>query len=93
MQPRKGVPGLARAVHRTGPGNGARYKEGFQMTEFVQIISTVGFPIAACCALGWFISKTIEQLRKTVEDNTRATLQLMQAVQYLSAGGRSNDEG
>lgn len=61
------------------------------MTEIVQIISTVGFPIAACCALGWFISKTIEQLRKTVEDNTRATLQLMQAVQFL--GGHSNDEG
>lgn len=56
------------------------------MSEIVQLISSVGFPIAACCALGVFISKTIEQLRKTVEENTRATLQLMQAVQTWPGG-------
>lgn len=63
------------------------------MSDIVTLITTVGFPIAACVALGLFISKTIEQLRKTVEDNTRATLQLMQAVQYMTRGSVADDAG
>lgn len=42
------------------------------------VISTLGFPIATCVALFWFIlqtndkyTETLEKLRGTIEENTR----------------------
>ena len=46
------------------------------MQEVVQLISTVGFPIAACLGMGWYIYKTQENLRRVVEENTKAVLLL-----------------
>lgn len=34
------------------------------------IISNVGFPIAACCGLMYFINTTIKELRTTIQQNT-----------------------
>lgn len=36
------------------------------MQEIVQIISTVGFPIAACCGLFYLYDKTIKDLTNTL---------------------------
>jgi len=48
------------------------------------LISTVGFPIVAAGALFWsnlktsdHYTKTIEEMRKTIEDNTLVTKQLI----------------
>lgn len=48
------------------------------------LISTLGFPIVACGALFWsnlktsdHYTKTIDEMRKTIEDNTRVTEQLI----------------
>lgn len=50
------------------------------MQEVVQLISTVGFPIAACLGMGWYISKTQENLRQVVEENTKAVLLLTERL-------------
>lgn len=48
------------------------------------LISTLGFPIVACGALFWsnlktsdHYNKTIDEMRKTIEDNTLVTKQLI----------------
>ena len=50
------------------------------MQDVVQLISTVGFPIAACLGMGWYISKTQENLRRVVEENTKAVLLLTERL-------------
>lgn len=47
------------------------------MNEIATLISTIGFPIAACVALGWYVSKQLEKFRDTVENNTRAIIELL----------------
>lgn len=37
------------------------------MSEWVQIVSTVGFPIAACVAMAWYIAKVIDRKFEHVE--------------------------
>lgn len=53
------------------------------MTELIQAVSTVGFPIACCCFLLWQNNKQDqynreqqEKLRATIENNTRSTEEL-----------------
>lgn len=50
------------------------------MQDIVTLISTVGFPIAACLGMGWYISKTQENLRRVVEENTKAVLLLTERI-------------
>ena len=40
------------------------------LTSLMQAISNVGFPIAACCGLMFFINTTIKELRTTIQQNT-----------------------
>ena len=39
------------------------------MSEIVSVISSVGFPIAACCAMGWFIANKIDKLTAAITEN------------------------
>lgn len=39
------------------------------MSEIVSVISTVGFPIVACCAMGWFIANKIDKLTVAITEN------------------------
>ena len=62
------------------------------MTELIQAVSTVGFPIACCCFLLWQNSKQDqynreqqEKLRETIVNNTRSIEELGKIVQQLSA--------
>ena len=61
------------------------------MTELIQAVSTVGFPIACCCFLLWQNSKQDaynreqqEKLRETIAANTRSIEQLGKIVEGLS---------
>lgn len=51
------------------------------MNEFVTIISSLGFPIAACCFLAYFISttlkETLKEFRLSIEANTKAVHELI----------------
>lgn len=61
------------------------------MTEIIQAVSTVGFPIACCCFLLWQNSKQDnynreqqEKLRETIAGNTRSIEELGKIVQRLA---------
>lgn len=62
------------------------------MTNVTQIISSLGFPIAACIALFWKMNKEeaahkeeTEKLRQTIENNTLILTKL-----YERLGGGAN---
>lgn len=46
------------------------------MEQWLTAISTVGFPIACCVYLFYSNNKTIEKLRETVDNNTKALIEL-----------------
>ena len=39
------------------------------MNEIVSLISTVGFPIAACLGLGWFLYQVFKKTAQQAEEN------------------------
>lgn len=47
------------------------------MDSIVQIITTVGFPIACCIFMGWYIVTTMKEFSKTIENNTLAIKELI----------------
>lgn len=47
------------------------------MEQYVQLISTVGFPIVAYLLMVFKSDKTLEALRSAVENNTTAIQSLM----------------
>lgn len=60
-------------------------------------ISSVGFPIVACCALYVMVrdintahKEEIETLRKTIEENTNVLIRLESIIKMLD---RRNEEG
>lgn len=56
------------------------------VSSIMQIIGTVGFPIAAYLLMWQQNNKTINELRDTVDRNTQATLQLIATLK--SEGNR-----
>lgn len=57
------------------------------MNETINAISTVGFPIVACCCMGIYFYKmqianneTIEKLRDTLSNNTIVLTQLYEKL-------------
>lgn len=61
------------------------------MNDWIQAISTVGFPIACCCFLLWQNSKQDnynreqqEKLRETIAGNTRSIEELGKIVSQLA---------
>lgn len=46
------------------------HKEVLYMTDFVSLISNVGFPIAACAYMAVTYNKTISQLTDVINNNT-----------------------
>lgn len=49
----------------------------------INLISSVGFPIAMCCALFWFINKTISGLTNTINELRTTISDNMNAVNHL----------
>lgn len=42
------------------------------MESIVSVISTVGFPIACCIGMGWYINTTMKEFTKAIQNNTIA---------------------
>lgn len=60
------------------------------MTELIQAVSTVGFPIACCCFLLWQNSKQDaynreqqEKLRETINANTKSIEELAKLIKEV----------
>lgn len=56
-------------------------------SDVVTLISNLGFPIVACVALFWLnmktsesYNKTIDDMRKTIEDNTKIITQFLDTL-------------
>lgn len=65
-------------------------KEIIPMEDITQFISTCGFPIACTCFLLWQSfrqdersAKQYDELKKTIDGNTRAVSALQKAVENL----------
>ena len=54
-----------------------------ELTQIIEVISTLGFPIACVIALGWFV---LYILRKATEDSTK----IMKEIQDKCADRKSN---
>lgn len=44
--------------------------------DFIQLINSVGFPIAAYVYMAYYQNKTIDKLRETIDNNTKAMIKL-----------------
>ena len=44
------------------------------------LISTVGFPIAACGGLFWMLNTTLKELRASIDRNTEAVTKLCTSI-------------
>lgn len=53
------------------------------MSDIAQIIATLGFPIAMCCILCWYINKRDERTDKTLGQLTAAITELSQQIKDL----------
>lgn len=51
------------------------------MEATLQIIQTVGFPAGAFILMYWLVRDTLNELRKSIEDNTRAITAICSMMQ------------
>ena len=51
-----------------------------EITEIMKLISSYGFPIVACVALFLFNSRTINELKATIDNNTEVMLRLVEKM-------------
>lgn len=51
------------------------------MSDIATLISTVGFPIAACCGCGFFIKYIIDQYNKTMADMRTEQININRTMQ------------
>lgn len=65
------------------------------ITQFTQMISNVGFPIAMCLIVFYYMNKHDEQhkeetdnLRTTLEDNTKVLSELSTLIKTLTNGNK-----
>ena len=61
-----------------------------EATEFISIISNVGFPIAVCCVLFYYINnqnekhnEEIDKLSETLQGNTKVLTELCTLIKTL----------
>lgn len=47
-----------------------------EVNDIMTIISTLGFPIAACCWMAYYQSTTLQRLTQVIEENTRMLKEL-----------------
>lgn len=47
------------------------------MNEIVTAISSIGFPIVACCGMAWYINNTMKEFTDTMQKNTSALEKLI----------------
>lgn len=52
----------------------------------IQLISSVGFPIVACLGVAWFCKYLIDNMQKTIDNNTKIITKL-----YMKLGGDQDD--
>lgn len=79
-------------------GAGFSLEADMETDALVTIISTVGFPIAACCALFYYMNKQSENhksemagLEKSLNENTTILMQLKEVMNFIIEELKKND--
>lgn len=64
------------------------------------LISSLGFPIVVCVALGWYIvyrdkqtNAEMESLKETIENNTLVIQKLTDKIDCINSNNNTDDEG
>ena len=57
------------------------------LSDVVTLIGSVGFPIVACCGMGWYINNTMQKFTDTMQKNTTALEKLLTVLRK----GETND--
>ena len=47
------------------------------LSDIGTLIGSVGFPIVACCGMGWYINNTMQKFTDTMQKNTTAHEKLL----------------
>ena len=61
------------------------------MNDVVSIISTVGFPIAACVAMGWVYVKEIAEMKDSIAKLDKSIEILNEHLGCLNRGGNNEN--
>ena len=48
-----------------------------KLSDIGTLIGSVGFPIVACCGMGWYINNTMQKFTDTMQKNTTALEKLL----------------
>lgn len=48
-----------------------------ELDTITTLIGSLGFPIAACVFLAWFMTSQLKEFRKSIEANTEAVKELL----------------
>ena len=48
--------------------------------DIISLVSSLGFPICACIALGYYIVKKMDKLTECIDNNTKAIMLLAHQV-------------
>lgn len=59
------------------------------INAITDIITSVGFPIAACCYLAWDRTHMMKEFNEKLSENTRVIESLKQLISDLHREGRS----
>lgn len=62
------------------------------MQDWVNLISSVGFPIVCCFMMWQFIKSTLKDLNDKIDKNTEIMSKLYEQIQYLLFGEDKNDD-
>lgn len=58
------------------------------MSDFMQAISTVGFPIAACCVLFYLYDKTLREVVATLQDVSNTLKDVSNTLRKRESNGQ-----
>lgn len=48
-----------------------------ELDTITALIGSLGFPIAACVFLAWFMTSQLKEFRKSIEENTEVVKELL----------------
>ena len=61
------------------------------LSDIVTIIGSVGFPIVACCGMGWYINNTMQKFTDTMQKNTTVLEKLVTVLRKDETNDGKNE--
>ena len=61
------------------------------LSDIVTIIGSVGFPIVACCGMGWYINNTMQKFTEIMKKNTTALEKLVTVLRKDESNDGKNE--